>query len=98
MAYSLIKYDWAVEAEPVSADASGKAYIGVYYYCDQPLYFLYTREGRFEGLYWSESEARIQAAAKGMECEDGLRRHSFGGILDSVARNSFFGSVNNLVL
>ena len=71
---------------PVSAEISGKAYITKEdSYKDCVLYFLYTSSGRFVNLFWSESEARIKAAAMGFECEDKVRGPTLPRVLGGVS-------------
>lgn len=92
---SLIKYDWSIQDKPVLTSAFGKAYItkedGIF--SDYVLYYLYASNGDFISIYWSESEARLAAAAQGLECEKKLRPASV-----SLSYSSDFNAINNIVL
>ena len=76
MTYNLIKYDWSIQAGSASSEIPGKAYITKEdsIFNDFVLYFLYTPDGKFISAYWSESEARLAAAAQGMDCEEKVRQ------------------------
>jgi hypothetical protein len=75
MIYGLIRYDWSIQAESALPGISGKAYITKEdnIFNDCVLYYLYTSNGDFVSMYWSESEARLAAAAQGLECEEKIR-------------------------
>ena len=92
---SLIKYDWSIQDKPVLTSAFGKAYItkedGIFSDC--VLYYLYASNGDFISMYWSESEARLAAAAKGFECEEKTRPASV-----SLPHSYNFEAMKNLVL
>ena len=95
MTCSLIKYDWSIQDKPVLTSISGKAYItkedGIFSDC--VLYYLYTSNGDYISMYWSESEARLAAAARGLECEKKLRPASV-----SLSYSSDFNAINDIVL
>ena len=95
MTCNLINYNWSIETETSSLNVSGKAYITKEdsIFNDFVLYFLYAPDGRFVSSYWSESEARIAAASRGMECEEKTRP-----AMMSLPRTLDFEAAQGLIL
>ena len=95
MVCDLINYNWSIEAETGLSNVSGKAYITKEdsIFSDFVLYFLYAPDGKFVSTYWSESEARLAAAARGMDCEEKVRQAEM-----SMPRPLNFETIKSIIL